>query len=508
MQKWIDWFTGLSHSPTETLTSSFAPKKTQVNLVERILVELEDLRRREKALIERAVDVVCAINASGSFVFVSPSCKHAWGYTIEEIQGQPAEVIVGEDGYKRILAYAGEADKSIERVVFETEIRCKDGTIKHAAWRGQWSISEKTLFCIVHDTTEQKQIEQALRTSEGQLKDILESLPAGVMIMTDSNKVEFANAASRRLLARKKTDIIGQPVENLFVKDFPEHLSRLGENDKIITLADGSHLPVETHAEEIVLGGQNKQLLLFVDKSALYDLERAKQEFFAMVAHDLRAPLTSLRNLVVLIEEGVLDKQSEQGTKVSEQVNIECSQLLRLVQDMVDIGKMGSNTFVLDKDQNPAAGALQAAVEGIKFIADKSNISISTPQTTASYWGDELRINQVLTNLLTNAIKHSSPNSQVAIRVSEDSASNLTRFDVQDSGPGIPADKLDKVFEIYEQLPGANGKPSQGTGLGLAICKMIVMRHGGQIGVESTPGEGSSFWFTIPNSPLNDGVVH
>ncbi len=209
-----------------------------------------------------------------------------------------------------------------------------------------------------------------------------------------------------------------------------------------------------------------------------------------MVAHDLRAPLTSLRNLVVLIEEGVLDKQSEQGSKVSEQVNLECTQLLRLVQDMVDIGKLGSNSFNLDNDQNPVAGAIQSAVEGIKFIADQSNISISMPQTTASYWGDELRINQVLTNLLTNAIKHSLPNSHVEILVSEETAKNCIRFEVKDFGPGIPADKLNKVFEIYEQLPGLNGKPSQGTGLGLAICKMIVLRHGGQIGVESTPGEG------------------
>ncbi len=153
-------------------------------------------------------------------------------------------------------AYAGEADKSIERVIFETEIRCKDGTIKHAAWRGQWSISEKTLFCIVHDTTEQKQVEQALRTSEAQLKDILESLPAGVLITTDSYTVEFANAASRRLLARSETNIIGQPVESLMTKDFPNIFLAWKKNDRIAARADGSFLPVETHTEEIALGGK------------------------------------------------------------------------------------------------------------------------------------------------------------------------------------------------------------------------------------------------------------
>ncbi len=508
MQKWIDWFTGLSHTPSEIHTTSFGPNKTQDNSEERMLVELEDLRRREKALIERAVDVVCTINSSGSFVFVSPSSKTAWGYTAQEIQGQSAQLVVDEVGYKRILAYAGEADKSIERVIFETEIRCQDGSIKHAAWRGQWSISERTLFCIVHDMTEQKQVEQALRTSERQLKEILESLPAGVLIMTDSNTVEFANAASRRLLGRGETHIIGESVEKLFQQEFPAHLSRLDQNDRITVRADGSLLPVETHSDTIELGGQTKQLLLFVDKSAHYDLERAKQEFFAMVAHDFRAPLTSLRNLAVLIEDGVIDKQSEQATRVSGKVNLECTQLLRLVQDMVDIGKMGSKTFVLDNDHNPTAGAVRSAVEGIKFMAEQENISILLPQTNVTYWGDELRIKQVLTNLLTNAIKHSSSGSKVEIQVAENTEDNSVRFSVQDFGPGIPADKLDRVFEIYEQLPDADGKASQGTGLGLAICKTIVQRHGGQIGVESTPGIGSSFWFTIPNTPVNDGVFH
>lgn len=475
-------------------------KAHQESIETRYLIELADLRQREKALIERAVDVVCTINSTGAFAFVSQSCKNAWGFDVQEIQGQSSQVVVGDEGFKNILRYAAEADQSIEKVTFETTIRCKDGTIKHAAWRGQWSISEKTLFCIVHDMTEQKEVEQALRASEKQLKDILETLPAGVLITNSKGNVEFANACSRQLLMREEAAIIGEATKTLFITEFPLHQSRLSNDDRLLRRSDGALIPVEIHTDSIELGGQSKQILLFVDKSAHYDLERTKQDFFAMVAHDFRAPLTSLRNLVVLIEEGVLEKESEEGTKVSEQVSLECSQLLRLVQDMVDIGKLGTNTFALDCEQKPLSPIVQSAVEGIKFVAERKSVKISLPETAASCCVDDLRLNQVLTNLLTNAIKHSQPNSHVQVEISE-ASDDYVRFAVNDSGPGIPADKLERVFEAYEQLPGANGKPSAGTGLGLAICKKIVQHHGGEIGVESTPGEGSSFWFTIPKTP-------
>lgn len=492
MPKWIDWLTGL-------LSADSTDAKANAETAEaRYLAELTDLRRREKALIERAVDVVCTVDSSGSFVFVSPSCKNAWGYETKELAGKSARAVVDEEGYKRLFAYASEADKSIEKVIFETEIQCADGTTKHAAWRGQWSISEKTLFCIVHDMTEQKQIEQALRSSEKQLKDILQMLPAGVMIMDNSGAIEFVNSAARRLLGFEEQKIVGQSLDKFFSEDFPEHQSRLVSNDRIALRPDGTQIPVETHTDNIDLAGQQKQLFLFVDKTALYDLERTKQEFFAMVAHDFRAPLTSLRNLVVLIEDGVLEKQSDQGAQVSKQVNLECNQLLRLVQDMVDIGKLGSNTFALDADHTDALAVVNLAVQGVAPMAENSGVKIAVPKNSATIWCDELRLNQVITNLLTNAIKHSPDNSQVEISIDEQPSNNCVRICVKDFGAGIPSDKLDKVFEIYEQLSASNGKPAQGTGLGLAICKLIVQRHGGQIGVESKVGEGSLFWFTMP----------
>lgn len=495
MSKWINWLKGLlSADSTDSKTVSHETEA-------RYLVELTDLRRREKALIERAVDVVCTINSSGSFVFVSPSCKTAWGYEAKDLQGKSAKSVVDEEGYKRLFAYASETDKSIEKVIFETDIQCADGAIRHAAWRGQWSISEKTLFCIVHDMTEQKQLEQTLRSSEKQLKDILQTLPAGVLILDSSGKIEFANSSAKRLLIIDEEKLVGQMLGQFFCESFPDGQRRLVSNDRLAMRSDGCRTPVETHTDDIELGGHKKQIFLFVDKSALYDLERTKQEFFTMVAHDFRAPLTSLRNLVVLIEDGVLDKQSQQGTRVAEQVNLECNQLLRLVQDMVDIGKLGSNTFALEADHTDALAIVNRAVEGISPMARNSGVRIEVSKNSATVWCDELRLNQVITNLLTNAVKHSPPDSQVKVSLKKETSTDVVRFEVKDFGPGIPADKLDKVFEIYEQLSVSNGKPAQGTGLGLAICKLIVQRHGGQIGVESKVAEGSLFWFTIPNSP-------
>jgi PAS domain S-box-containing protein len=474
-------------------------RSSKESIEARYLAELSDLRQREKALIERAVDVVCTVDSFGSFVFVSPSCKSAWGYSPQEIQRNPASLVVDDEGYSRIITYAKEADKSIEKVVFEAKIRCKDGSIKTTAWRGQWSISEKTLFCIVHDMTEQKQIEESLRASEQQLKQILEHLPAGILLMNQEGVIEFANVAARSDFGCDSQTIIGKTVDEFVTDEFPARQLKLGLNDRLIIKTDGRTLPVETHCEPIVLGIEKKQILLFVDKSALYDLEKNKQDFFTMVAHDLRAPLTSLRNLVVLIEEGVLDKRSEEGTRVSNQVNLECAQLLRLVQDMVDLGKLGSSSFLLDCGLHSAEMAVSSAVETVRPVAEQNRISIAVTTCPVEYWGDELRINQILTNLLSNAIKHSKANSQVVVKV-EMSESKFAKFSVKDCGPGVPAEKQEKIFDMYEQLPSHSGEPVSGAGLGLAICKKIVHHHGGQIGVESGDSSGSLFWFTVPST--------
>lgn len=470
----------------------------------RIVTELADARQRERALIERAVDVVCTIDSSGMFAFVSPSSHTAWGYRPADLLRKSVRQIVDEEGYERIMSYADAAEKSIERVIFETEIRCQNATIKHAMWRGHWSISDKTLFCIVHDMTEEKLMERTLRESEKRLKDILEFLPAGVLIASQTGVVEFANAASRVALGYSAVDPAGENIADLFT-EFPQYQVRLHRRDELAVRLDGARTPVEVHKEMIELAGTSKQLLVFVEKSALYDLEKAKQDFFAMVAHDLSAPLTALKGLVVLIEEGVLESRSEQVARVSGRVDQECNQLLRLVSDMVDLGKMGSSSFVLKRDHKQALAVIASAVDGIISTAERKNVSIDMPAADDSYFGDELRVKQVLTNLLINAIKYSPDGANISVLLSEETeertGERFLRFAVQDQGAGIAVDQLERIFEKYEQIPQSDGKAALGSGLGLAICKLIVQRHGGQIGCQSTVGQGSLFWFTIPCSP-------
>jgi signal transduction histidine kinase len=143
--------------------------------------------------------------------------------------------------------------------------------------------------------------------------------------------------------------------------------------------------------------------------------------------------------------------------------------------------------------------AVSSAVETVRPVAEQNRISIAVTTCPVEYWGDELRINQILTNLLSNAIKHSRANSQVVVKV-EMSESKFAKFSVKDCGPGVPAEKQEKIFDMYEQLPSHSGEPVSGAGLGLAICKKIVHHHGGQIGVESGDSSGSLFWFTVPST--------
>ena len=218
-----------------------------------------------------------------------------------------------------------------------------------------------------------------------------------------------------------------------------------------------------------------------------------------MLTHDLKTPLTSIHGILALLEEGFLGRLSEQGVEMTKRVRITCKRLLRLINDMLDLEKINAGKFSLECKDVDAAFVVGQSVETIQNLAAERKISIKTNSTPVTCWGDDDRLIQVLVNLLSNAIKYSPENA--VIEVLSEEQSDAVKFSVFDHGRGIPADKVGRVFERFEQVEVADAKKKGGTGLGLAICQAIVTEHGGNIGANSQLGEGSCFWFTIPKKP-------
>ncbi|PWU00226.1 MAG: hypothetical protein C5B53_04335 [Candidatus Melainabacteria bacterium] len=220
-------------------------------------------------------------------------------------------------------------------------------------------------------------------------------------------------------------------------------------------------------------------------------------EFYSIVSHELRTPLTSIRGSLKLLEGGRTGDLSSKTMQLIKIGVVESDRLMRLINDILDIKKVEGGQFELEKTQIDPERLVHQALQSMSSAAAEAGIDLrSSVKAERQLYGDFERLLQVLTNLLSNAIKFSSKGCEVNLIV-EDQENKTIRFSVKDDGPGIPADKMHKLFNMFQQLDSSDSRMKGGTGLGLAISKSIVELHHGQIGVDSKEGEGSTFWFEI-----------
>jgi signal transduction histidine kinase len=229
-------------------------------------------------------------------------------------------------------------------------------------------------------------------------------------------------------------------------------------------------------------------------------LERLKSEFIASVSHELRTPLTSIRGALGLLENGVLGQLSPLALEAVQIARSNSDRLILLVNDILDLEKIESGTLTLALAPLDTRRLVEDTLQELHISAEDAKISLAAEVLSSTpIVGDEVRLAQVLGNLVANAIKFSGPGGRVMVRV-EDLDTGYTRFSIVDQGQGIAEDDIPRLFNRFQQLDGGDDRQKGGTGLGLALCKAIVEGHGGTIGVESSLGHGSTFWFELPHA--------
>lgn len=230
----------------------------------------------------------------------------------------------------------------------------------------------------------------------------------------------------------------------------------------------------------------------------LRSLDRAKSDFLSIASHELRTPLTSIKGSLSLLGSGNLGEFSGPTKSLLSIAQTETDRLIRLINDLLDLAKIEARKFPLNKDWNPLRPLLQQTIESINGLAQQAAVKLEIGEVPSmEVFMDSDKIQQVLTNLLSNAIKYSPPTSVVYIHldVTED---ECLAIEVSDQGRGIHPDDQEFIFQQFRQATGPKNPLVKGTGLGLAIAKALVEGHEGQIGVRSTPGHGSTFYFTLP----------
>jgi len=275
--------------------------------------------------------------------------------------------------------------------------------------------------------------------------------------------------------------------------------------DDVFWRKDGTTIPVEYIASPIMdEGAVAGMVVAFQDVSERRRLEKMKDEFISTVSHELRTPLTSLRASLGLISSGSLDKRPEKQKQMLEVAIGNCDRLVRLVNDILDFDRVEKGAMPLNCEVLKAGDVLRRAADVEHEAALKAQITFrfDTPPKVLVYV-DQDRILQVLAELVSNAIKFSPPQTIIklaaqALGPNAESGQDEVCIIVADQGRGIPQEKLDMIFERFQQGDASDSRALGGTGLGLAICRRIVQQHGGRIWAESEPGKGSRFLFTLP----------
>ena len=379
------------------------------------------------------------------------------------------------------------------------------------------------------ELNERQRTQEALRNSQALFAGIVEIADDAIISIDRHQCITLFNQGAERIFGYSAAQAIGQPLDLLLPMRFaaahrqhvaefgqsPNKARRMGERREIYGhRQDGTEFPAEASISKLNLGAETVYTVYLQDISDRKQIERMKDEFVSVVSHELRTPLTSIHGSLGMLSSGLLQPDSEQGKRLLQIATDSTERLVRLINDILDIERIESGKVKMEKESCNVADSIAQAVNVMQPLADKARVTLSVSSLSIQIWADPDRIVQTLTNLLSNAIKFSPPGSTVWLSASIEEAKGISSpsapstpsaantkeilLKVQDRGRGIPADKLDSIFERFQQVDSSDSRKHDGTGLGLAICRSIVQQHGGRIWVESILGEGSTFYLTLP----------
>lgn len=360
-----------------------------------------------------------------------------------------------------------------------------------------------------------------LQAGKDRLDRVIENIPLAVVVTDEKGVIQSFNATAEKTFLHKRDDIHGKPLTILFsetskVSDANKNADTAKEADaseflnKLIAAktesstqmeaisADREVIPAEVSVTRFDSPEGVRYLATIKDISERFRLEQLKRDFYAMVSHDIRTPLSSINGILQLVQRGRYgDIPDEVDDKLSTaEKNVD--KILELVGKLLEIEKLESGNLELSRTEVKLNDLIAQSLESTSQFAEAHKVELESSKTDLKVNADSLYIGNVLTNLISNAIKLSPEKTKVKIEAKD--LGEMAEVSIIDQGPGVPLRMQSQIFEKYQQANTKRDR-AKGFGLGLAICKSIIELHGGTIGVESSADiPGSRFWFRLPKA--------
>lgn|GEM_PF-519909 len=489
---------------------------------------LQESQQRYRSLFEYSPSSVYSMDLNGRYTSLNTNLEALLGYDREELLGMHFQQIIDREDLTPTLYHFEQAKKGNPQN-YETTVIRKDGSpMEIAVTNVPIIVDERVVgvFGIATDITERTRYVEQIEKLSYLHALILGSVSEGIYGLDENGKTVFINTAAAEMLGYEVSEFIGQsnhalihhtkidgaayPMEECpIIQTLKDGKPRVIKED-VFWRRDGSSFLVEYRVNPMIERGQLiGAVVVFNDITGEREIMRAKEsaekatqaksEFLAMMSHEIRTPMNGVISMTDLLLETQLDEDQRYYAEV---ISSSSRALLSILNDVLDFSKIEAGKMALEYETFHLESCVAAAVELFLPEASKKGIELGyaiAPDVPSQIYSDPSRLRQVLVNLIGNAVKFTE-RGEIRVEVKRSfghETADLLEFRISDTGIGIPAGKLDRLFQSFSQVHPIMNRKYGGTGLGLAICKKIVEMLGGTIAVDSVDGAGSTFTFTL-----------